>query len=125
MAPIELNFEPVTKNDMFHVPLERAEQMVDEMAVVVRGVVDNYSEYRIIGTGQFEGKYRLDEGKTLKALLSIAQNTNEWLFILFNANPMFEKIRQLHQLNRVGKKIEAIMDKIIDEQIEKHDQEHD
>lgn len=103
MAPIELNFNPDNKAEMFHIQSERAEQMLDEINVVIRDIVSHYEDYKVAGTGKFEGCYRLHEGKALEELLTIAKNQNEWLFILFNANNTFDKIRILAKLERKNK----------------------
>lgn len=102
IAPLQLNFDPQTKNEMFHISYERAREIMDVIDEIIKDVVLNYDDlYSVKGTGEFEGKTRLNEGKVLERFLSVAENQNEWLFILFSANPLFEKCRDLKKMTKI------------------------
>lgn len=126
VAPVELNFKPEHKNEMFGIPMERAMQMVDQWEEIVGEVVEDRDAYTIIGKGGFEGFHRLDEGAVLKRFVSIATNVNEWLFAIYSANPIFDQIRyhwnkraRANKGSEGGGLMDAIINAIKESQLQK------
>lgn len=106
MAPIELNFiQAGKKSDIFNIPEDRANQLADEFANVCEEVAKNFKEYMIPVTGS--NGYYMHETAILKKILSVAKNTNEWLFVLYSAPALYPKINKLHKLMEVSKILEG------------------
>lgn len=95
---LELNFNPENKNDIFHIPLWRAEQIVKGLTDIAKDVARNYADYKIEGTGELIGKHRLHEGKALERMLTLSRNEYEWAFIIFSATSIFDSIRTLQKI---------------------------
>jgi hypothetical protein len=110
MAPIELNFvQGDAKSDIFHVPGERASQLADMFGEVCEEVAKQFKEY-IIRVPESTGYY-INETAILKKLLGLAENTNEWLFVLYSAPALYPKINNLYKLLEAAKLIEETQEK--------------
>lgn len=92
-GPIELNYNPENKNEIFGVPMDRALQIADELDAITNEFVANKAQWTIKGTGKYEGKTRLDEGGMLKKVMAVAKTPNEWAFALYSANLLFENVK--------------------------------
>jgi len=97
VPPIQINFTPEHKNEMFGVEMARAEEMVNEFSAISKNAIINHKEYFIKGTGEHEGCVRLDDARVLKEYLCVAKNLNEWLYTLYSANPMMDNIRDYYE----------------------------
>lgn len=105
MAPIELNFvQAGNKSEIFHISGDRAAQLADEFADVCEEIAKDFKQY-IIPVPESNGYY-IHETAILKKLLTVAKNTNEWLFALYSAPILYPKINKLHKLLQVSKNIE-------------------
>lgn len=109
VAPIEFNFNPENKNEIFGVPMERALQMAEEFDVIVTEIVNDEKKYTVRGTGENEGRNRLDEGAILKRFIGIAKNTNEWAFVVYSANPMYDNIKHVWNRAKHGRNLVEVL----------------
>jgi hypothetical protein len=95
--PVQLNYQGDLKNDFFGLPLAKAEELVMTWTEISWNAIENYSEYRVAGTGENKGLYRLDQGKLLKQFMDHTHNVAEWAFCLFSAPKIFDAIEERYE----------------------------
>lgn len=95
IAPIQLNFEPANKAEMFGVSIDRARALNEAIKDDCEHIALNYKKlYSVEGDGIYAGKSRLHEGKAIQRFLLNATTTGEWAYIIFLSNIYFDEIRE-------------------------------
>lgn len=110
VAPIQLNFEPSNKAEMFGVSVERAESLIEAIKDDCEHIALNYNKtYSVEGVGVYAGKSRLHEGRAIQRFLTHATTTGEWAYIIFICNFYFDEIREaVASLQSIAKRIKEI-----------------
>jgi hypothetical protein len=89
-----LNFEGRVSNEFFNVSTVRAKEIIDEIAGVSVNVIKNYFETYCVQNKDDEELFTINQGLVLKEMTSLAKTENEYLFIVYMAFSIIEKIKQ-------------------------------
>lgn len=94
MEMINLNFNGETSEQFFDIDRNRARQILDAFIEISTNATIKQKEYKVYGTGEKEGYWRLNEAKVFAEIMAVAKTFNEQLFIIFCAKTIFEQVHK-------------------------------